>query len=59
MQRFLGDEARRRSWIEALDLKDVVTKDHYHICSWHFPNANARNAPLLSLGKLFASRRKN
>ena len=33
-------------------------KDHYHLCSRHFTNADAGNKPDLSLGKRFASPRK-
>ena len=59
MHRFPRDEAKRQRWIEALDLKDIVIKDHHRVCSRHFPNADTRNDPQLTLGKRFASLKKH
>ena len=59
LHRFPRDKAKRQRWIEALDLKDVVIKDHHRVRSRHFPNADPKNAPLLTLDKRFASPRKN
>ena len=42
-----------------LGLQDVVIKDHHHVCSRHFPNADARNDPQLTLGKHFAYQRSS
>ena len=58
MHRFPQDKAKRQRWIEALSLQDVVIKDHHRVCSRHFPNADARNDPQLTLGKRFASPKK-
>ena len=49
--RFPQDKAKRQRWIEALGLQDVVIKDHHRVCSRHFPNADARNDPQLTIGK--------
>ena len=49
---------QRQRWIEALSLQDIVIKDHHCICSRHFPNDDARNDPQLTLGKRFASPKK-
>lgn len=58
MHRFPQDKAKRQRWIEALSLQDVVIEDHHRVCSRHFPNADARNDPQLTLGKRFASPKK-
>ena len=59
IHRFPWDDARRQHWIEALDLKDVLVKDHHRVCSRHFPNADAKNDPQLTLLKRFASPKKH
>ncbi len=59
MHHFPRDEARRQRWIEALDLNDLVIKDYNRVCSRHFPNADAKNDPQLTLGKRFASPKKH
>ena len=41
-----------------LGLQDTVVKDHNCICSRHFPNADARNDPQLTLDKRLASPKK-
>ena len=56
MHHFPQDKAKRQRWIEALGLQDIVIKDH--LCSRHFPNADARNDPQLTLSKRFASPKK-
>ena len=58
MRRFPQDEAKRQRWIEALALQDFVIKGHHRVCSRHFPNADVRNDPHLTLGKRFASPKK-
>ena len=58
MHRFPQDEAKRQRWIEALGLQDFVIKGHHRVCSRHFPNADIRNDPQLTLGKRFASPKK-
>ena len=58
MRRFPQDEAKRQRWIEALGLQDFIIKGHHRVCSRHFPNADARNDPQLTLGKRFASPKK-
>ena len=52
MHRFPRDDGRRKRWVEALDLEDMDIKDHYRVCSRHFPDADATKDPQLTLGKL-------
>ena len=58
MHRFPRDDGRRKRWVEALDLEDMDIKDHYCVCSRHFPDADATKDPQLTLGKRFASPKK-
>ena len=44
--------------MRAMGLREDGIKDHHRVCSRHFPNADPRNKPELSLGKRFASPRK-
>lgn len=59
MHRFPKDQDKRRRWIEALDLKDVVIKDYHRVCSRHFPDADGSKDPQLTFGKRFASPKKH
>lgn len=55
MHRLPRDATKRGEWISALGLNEDDLKDYHRVCSRHFPNADPRNKPELSLGKRFAS----
>ena len=55
---FSSRQGKWQRWIEALGLQDIVVKNNHHVCSRHFPNADARNDPQLILSKHFASPKK-
>ena len=55
LHRLPKDPARRRRWIVNLGLDEESLKDFHWVCSRHFPNANPKNDPQLTVGKRFAS----
>lgn len=53
-----SDAARRQQWLGALGLQEDTVREHYRVCSCHFPSGDASQTPSLNLGKRFASPKK-
>lgn len=53
--RFPSDPDRKASWLTAFSIDETQLKAQSRVCSRHFRDGNAKNEPLSSLGKRFAS----
>ena len=58
MFRLPADRARRKQWLDALNLSEDDVNEHTRICSRHFLHGDPSNTPSLDLGKRFASPKK-
>ena len=58
MHRIPPKNEAREQWLIALKLKEGDIRDHDRVCSRHFPNGDATQAPSLCLGVKFASPKK-
>lgn len=53
--RFPSDLERRASWFQAFGIDESQLKSQSRVCCRHFRDGDAKNEPLASLGKRFAS----
>ena len=53
--RLQSDPVRRGSWLAAFGLEESQLKAQSRVCYRHFRDRNAKNKPIASLGKRFAS----
>ena len=53
--RLPSDPERRASWLDAFGLEESQLKAQSRVCCRHFRDGNAKNEPIVSLGKRFAS----
>ena len=58
MHRFPAEESKRKQWLEAFGLTKNLIKPHSHFYSRNFKDGNPANGPGKTVGKCFASPKK-
>ena len=53
--RFPANAERRAVWLRVFELREEDIKPNSRVCTRHFPDGDAKNPPVLTLGKHFAS----
>ena len=56
--RFPANHERHAKWLSIFYLSEVELKPHTRVCCRYFPDGDAQKDPEISLGKRFASPRK-
>ena len=58
LHRIPRNPSKRERWIAGLGLDEAGLRDYHRVCSRHFPNADAQNTPDITIGRRFASPKK-